>query len=287
MRNYTSKSQKIDLYSQKYNLSKEEVYRILSEYEDILTLDELKIRYDNENIGVLPEWLLDDELDSMIWNTIHQMFDTRFSSWTTKDDLHSDLQLFVRKNSNKFRNHAHLKTCLINRLKTLLDERSWRGKYYENSIDEEDTYSDSNSTKYKYEKFMVSDTKEQDELELVMKINSIKDEKIRNLIIVTGYLICNISCLRKDYLQLLRTSEQSIKQNLKLLEDKLFDNDEIDRKRIDKVSMPSIRKKSLNIVDVMKALKLYVFSNNSSANLSLKEAQNYLQDFDLTVLLNV
>lgn len=287
MRNYTSKSQKVDLYSQKYNLSKEEVYRILSEYEDILTLDELKIRYDNPDIGVLPDWLLEEELDSMIWNTVHQMYDTRFSSWTTKDDLHSDLQLFVRKNSNKFRNHAHLKTCLVNRLKTLLDERSWRGKYYENSIDEEETYTDSNTTKYKYEKFMIADTKDKDDLELILKIKSIKDEKIRNLIIVTGYLICNISCLRKEYLNLLRTSEDSIKENLKILEDTILHNDEIDRKRIDKVPLQSVRKKTLNVVDVMRALKLSVFSNNPSASLSLKDAQNYLQDFNLTVLLNV
>ena len=43
MRKYTSKSQKIDLYSAKYNISKEEVKRMLSEHEDVLTLEELNL----------------------------------------------------------------------------------------------------------------------------------------------------------------------------------------------------------------------------------------------------
>ena len=60
MRKYTSKSQKIDLYSAKYNISKEEVNRILSEHEDVLTLEELKIKYDNPDIGKLPEWLSEE-----------------------------------------------------------------------------------------------------------------------------------------------------------------------------------------------------------------------------------
>ena len=55
MRKYTSKKQKTKMYAEKYNMEEEEVNRILSEYEDLLTLDELKIRYDNPNIGILPD----------------------------------------------------------------------------------------------------------------------------------------------------------------------------------------------------------------------------------------
>ncbi len=50
MRKYTSKAQKTIMYAQKYNIKEEEVKRILSEYEDLLTLEELKIKYDNPNI---------------------------------------------------------------------------------------------------------------------------------------------------------------------------------------------------------------------------------------------
>ena len=46
MYNYTSKTQKIVKYSEKYNLSEERISYILNTHEDLLTLDELKIKYD-------------------------------------------------------------------------------------------------------------------------------------------------------------------------------------------------------------------------------------------------
>ena len=47
MRKYTSKSQKIDLYSAKYNISKEEVNRILSENEKLNMITLILVNYLN------------------------------------------------------------------------------------------------------------------------------------------------------------------------------------------------------------------------------------------------
>lgn len=102
MRKYTSKSDKVKMYSEKYGKTKEEVYRILTEDDCMLTLDELKIKYDDEYLEIWPDWIDPSQYDLIIWNSVHQMYDYRYSWWISEEDLHQDLWLWLRFRINQF-----------------------------------------------------------------------------------------------------------------------------------------------------------------------------------------
>ena len=277
MRKYTSKSQKIDLYSVKYNISKEEVNRILSEHEDVLTLEELKIKYDNPNIGKLPEWLSEETLDLMIWKTVHQYWSPLFQQRMTKEELYSEHQEYIRKKINLFENVHHVKAALVKRMLFLVDEYTRKGKYFLGSTDEQlpadNLYG---SVRYKYE-LPIEDTKNIESDLFIEQIRNIKNKSIKSLLIITGYLLCDITEFRKDYIEILRSSDEEVKMNLQKLEETLEHNEELDLMKYSNIVVTE-RKKSINIKDIIKALRLNIIDNKrEKVDNTLEEIRYYLK----------
>lgn len=277
MRKYTSKSQKIDLYSAKYNISKEEVNRILSEHEDVLTLEELKIKYDNPNIGKLPEWLSEETLDLMIWKTVHQYWSPLFQQRMTKEELYSEHQEYIRKKINLFENVHHVKAALVKRMLFLVDEYTRKGKYFLGSTDEQlpadNLYG---SVRYKYE-LPIEDTKNIESDLFIEQIRNIKNKSIKSLLIITGYLLCDITEFRKDYIEILRSSDEEVKMNLQKLEETLEHNEELDLMKYSNIVVTE-RKKSINIKDIIKALRLNIIDNKKEkVDNTLEEIRYYLK----------
>ena len=277
MRKYTSKSQKIDLYSVKYNISKEEVNRILSEHEDVLTLEELKIKYDNPDIGKLPEWLSEETLDLMIWKTVHQYWSPLFQQRMTKEELYSEHQEYIRKKINLFENVHHVKAALVKRMLFLVDEYTRKGKYFLGSTDEQlpadNLYG---SVRYKYE-LPIEDTKNIESDLFIEQIRNIKNKSIKSLLIITGYLLCDITEFRKDYIEILRSSDEEVKMNLQKLEETLEHNEELDLMKYSNIVVTE-RKKSINIKDIIKALRLNIIDNKKEkVDNTLEEIRYYLK----------
>ena len=277
MRKYTSKSQKIDLYSAKYNISKEEVNRILSEHEDILTLEELKIKYDNPDIGKLPEWLSEETLDLMIWKTVHQYWSPLFQQRMTKEELYSEHQEYIRKKINLFENVHHVKAALVKRMLFLVDEYTRKGKYFLGSTDEQlpadNLYG---SVRYRYE-LPIEDTKNIESDLFIEQIRNIKNKSIKSLLIITGYLLCDITEFRKDYIEILRSSDEEVKMNLQKLEETLEHNEELDLMKYSNTVVTE-RKKSINIKDIIKALRLNIIDNKKEkVDNTLEEIRYYLK----------
>ena len=277
MRKYTSKSQKIDLYSAKYNISKEEVNRILSEHEDVLTLEELKIKYDNPDIGKLPEWLSEETLDLMIWKTVHQYWSPLFQQRMTKEELYSEHQEYIRKKINLFENVHHVKAALVKRMLFLVDEYTRKGKYFLGSTDEQlpadNLYG---SVRYKYE-LPIEDTKNIESDLFIEQIRNIKNKSIKSLLIITGYLLCDITEFRKDYIEILRSSDEEVKMNLQKLEETLEHNEELDLMKYSNTVVTE-RKKSINIKDIIKALRLNIIDNKKEkVDNTLEEIRYYLK----------
>ena len=277
MRKYTSKSQKIDLYSAKYNISKEEVNRILSEHEDVLTLEELKIKYDNPDIGKLPEWLSEETLDLMIWKTVHQYWSPLFQQRMTKEELYSEHQEYIRKKINLFENVHHVKAALVKRMLFLIDEYTRKGKYFLGSTDEQlpadNLYG---SVRYKYE-LPIEDTKNIESDLFIEQIRNIKNKSIKSLLIITGYLLCDITEFRKDYIEILRSSDEEVKMNLQKLEETLEHNEELDLMKYSNTVVTE-RKKSINIKDIIKALRLNIIDNKKEkVDNTLEEIRYYLK----------
>ena len=276
MRKYTSKSQKIDLYSAKYNISKEEVNRILSEHEDVLTLEELKIKYDNPDIGKLPEWLSEETLDLMIWKTVHQYWSPLFQQRMTKEELYSEHQEYIRKKINLFENVHHVKAALVKRMLFLVDEYTRKGKYFLGSTDEQlpadNLYG---SVRYRYE-LPIEDTKNIESDLFIEQIRNIKNKSIKSLLIITGYLLCDITEFRKDYIEILRSSDEEVKMNLQKLEETLEHNEELDLKMYELICKKL--KKSINIKDIIKALRLNIIDNKKEkVDNTLEEIRYYLK----------
>lgn len=283
MRNYTSKSQKIDLYSEKYGLPKEEINRILSEHEDLLTLEELKIKYDNPAMGVFPAWLKYEDLENMIWKTIHSMWSITLQyMYESKDELFNDLYLYTCIKSNLWLNHNHLKGSLVFRVQTLIDNHLRKAKYWKGSIDEKKS-EDDDEVRYRYDPYIAfEDTEEATAFNLIEKINSVKDESIRNILIITGYLICNIDSLRGEYLKLLNKCNASVKTSIKKLEQLQFMNDELDRLKIENNPMP-VRKERITVVDIAKALQSDTILPECN-KITLKKLTNYFHQNNLMEL---
>ena len=280
MKKYTSKSQKIDLYSEKYNLPKEEVNRILSEHEDLLTFEELKIKYDDPNIGQLPEWLEEDELDKMIWKTIHVYWSVLFEINGTKEELYMDLQEYIRKKIKLFENHNHVKSALVKRMITLAQQMSRHGKYFLGSLDEPIGKDTDTTIRYKYEPSVNDNFAIEDDL-FLDRLRSIKNKSVRDLLIITGYLVCNIDSLRKDYIELLREYNTDIKNNILKLEQIIERNDQIDQSRIEG-NKSYQKKKNIGIKDVIEALKLNIWDyKTENTTTTLNEIRYYIECYNI------
>lgn len=253
MRKYTSKSDKIKMYSEKYNMSEDEIYRILTEHEALLTFDELKIRYDCPTLGKIPEWITEDELDLMIWNCVHKIFDERYSSWTTREDLHGELQVFIRERFHLYNSHGHIKVAIINRLKSMLDERIWRSKHFTRSLD--DVVTSSNEDDGINFGYFIEDPKANDNDKLIIKdIMSIKNESVRDLLIVTGYLVSNISCLEDLYNEVLNRCSDDVKDKLVELNKRIEYNDNLAEMKSQGLVATTTKTKSLKIQDIISAM---------------------------------
>ena len=272
MKVYTSKTQKIELYSKKYNKTKEEINRILSEHEDMLTFEELKIKYDNPNIGKLPDWLDEESLHLMIWKTIHTNWNELLASNTTKEDLYMECQEYVRKKIALFENFNHLKASLVLRIRTVCDEYARRAKYFIGSLDE--TYETSDcSIKPKYEPSTKSSMQyilEENDRELVIKIKELKNKSAQQVLIIIGYLICGINALRYEYLQLLRESDEDIQRSIKIIESELYNEEDIK----EKLKYTSGINKY--ILDIAKALKLDVIKQTATNTTNLRNLKKFL-----------
>ena len=276
MSNYTSRSQKIDLYAEKYNLPREEIRRILTEYEYTLSLDELKIRYDNPLMGHLPSFLGSfEELDNMIWKTIHRSWSTPLEiEYKTKDDLYMEMLINTYCKSNQFVNHAHLKCSLVNFCLSRQDDSKRHTKHWGPSLDEVNTYNEinSDSKKLRFEPFTEDDMTIEDQ-EFISKIRSIKDKSVRDLLIVVGYLSCNLIALRKDYLEVLRSADQKVQDNIAQLENQIYKADIKASQAINYKKSPKIK-----IDDILQALDFRVFKDDNMVKPNGKAYPLCIQD---------
>lgn len=267
MRKYTSKSQKVEMYSKKYNKTEDEVFRILSEHESLLTLDELKIKYDDPEIGKLPKWLLDDggydAIADCIETGIKTKFDYRFSGWTTIEDLTSYMWEFVLKRIHQYQTRGHIVTSVSNRMIWLWREHFGRGSYFDMSL-QDYVSRDSDENKTTYADIITKQSSEEDLEYTRMDVLSLKDKAIQELVLATAYLSANITSLEPKYNEMVarlsvseRPFDKEIYAGIKRLEEQQKENLEINKQRMSGEKITK-RAKSITIRDIIKAMKYNV-----------------------------
>lgn len=72
-----------------------------------------------------------------------------------------------------------------------------------------------------------NNTFQTEDFDIVDKIHSIRNKSVRNLLIVCGYLLAKIDSLEKDYYELLHTCTPEVLKNLGVLQEKIFNEEEI------------------------------------------------------------
>ncbi len=234
--------------------------------------------------GILPDWLTEESLDNMIWKTIHTFWNEALQiEFTEKIALYDFLYEIVLKKSNLLINHANTKVLLVNAIKTVIDVKCRRGKYYFGSLDEINKF-DENSGDNARSRFIIADAKGSEEFkicELINRISSIKDKKIQALIIIAGYLICNINEFEPYYMNLINNCEDSeVKESILLLEQRVINNDKLDFIKLSdneeaKKKIKNVKRQRITLLDICKSIKLNIFKNDFG-NTKIQQLYNYL-----------
>lgn len=228
----------MDIYSEKHNMSKEEIHRILTEEEAFLTKQELAIKYDNPDIGSLPGWLTYEKLHDIITRNTNMLWSKYFrfwKGWLEKDEIFNELYVFSLEKAMKMDCENHLSVSMFNHGKRILQHRINRLKHprvgidfadvgiYNEDIDEESSFYVKQDNTYLTDLNLTDRQLEERDgnLELVDKIRRIPDKQVKTILIVTGYIVSNIKDLRYDYLQVLRSSDEKTKQALEELNKKI------------------------------------------------------------------
>lgn len=254
MRKYTSKKMKVEMYSKKYNLPEDYVRYILTENECMLTFDELKIKYDCPTLGKMPDWFSEEELDKIIWKSIHETYDARFSYWTTKEELYSTMQEFIRKKFHLFETPAHIKVAIKNRLIWLLREHLGRSSYIEVELDKPITVKNEADDTLTYYNMIHKELEDEQNIKLKDNIMSVRDKQIRELLIVTGYLLCDLSYLEKEFNDIINNCSQITKINLLKLQQVVENNKQIEFERNCNTVTKKQKRKRLTINNVVQAM---------------------------------
>lgn len=127
MRNYKEFVEKCE---QKYGLAEDDALRIVKADVNDLTLDELRIRYDNPDIGRdLPKWITSENLLNMCYKTAYEIIGVAVNRRGSNDmgyivpDVAHSLYVYALYKMNRFDNFGILKKALCDRCKDLLRRR--------------------------------------------------------------------------------------------------------------------------------------------------------------------
>lgn len=141
----------------------------------------------------------------------------------------------------------------------MLDQQMWRSAHMAVSLNQPVHGAINQQHRDIYYEDVIPDDEAQLEhqAEFMIMINSIKDKSVRNMLIITGYLVCNLDFLRKEYIQVLRTYDKDIRKNLCELSKAVRHNADIDALRAQNITVKE-RKRKISISDIIVALKMNI-----------------------------
>ena len=295
------KCEKLDLYMSKGLTAEQAENLIKYNNDDFLSLDELRIKYNNPNLGKeYPEWLTPESHIKMCFKTAKDEYaPEKFGKVEDAQDLAVRLYIWSLIRLNKFNSHSHLKVAMVRICKNFIRQHVKRTKYWGMSLDTPVNFKDSKIGTYedfngKEDKnFLVIENSEEDILEITEILNtikSIKQKPIRDLLIVVGYLVAEIDAFYIDYKELKTFVATDIKDKLLLLEQQLEYNNNIliDKSIQDKY--PNLKVHKLNIRDIIDAFGITYFGDYNTTTGVYRDIKKYLIEtahlFKQTVKIN-
>lgn len=270
------KQEKIRLYMSK-GLTEEEAQQLIDyNCEEILTLDQLRIKFNDENIGKgYPDWLTPTEHLKMCYKTVKDEY--KHSEYDIDEPEDLSIQLYIASyiRLNKFNSPQSLKISLINMCKNSRRKSAIRYKYWGCSLDMpiymNSKNDDMEQTHLDNVKF--NSELEDSELEIADCIRNIKQKQIRQVLIITGYLLANISVLYDDYIDVLDSCDIETQDRLLDLAQSVYD-----REQKVYIQRPVVAKNKLTFNSILEAFGKDYFGEYNDIKQLKKDIQSYLVD---------
>lgn len=210
------KIDKINRCKNKYGYSIEDAIRIVESDDIMLSLDELRAKYDDDKIGTeYPEWISPITHYEIVCEIVGAMYKRFKYTWSTYEDiLHTVyLQSLIKLHRNN--SIVEFRITILNICKNLIRDYYICDKYVS------DEYIDTvlDSTGYIT---IDSDSNpvEESNSELIKAILSIHNETIRNLLILCGYFIADISELKCEVDKIYSRENKTVQKRLLVLLDR-------------------------------------------------------------------
>ena len=222
---------RINTCVEKYGLSREEATRIVKEDNMLLTVDELRMKFDNPDLGKeYPEWLTPLDHYRMCCATVRQMYNGNFAKICSPEDLASTLYINSSIKMNTFKNHQHLKSGLVTMAMTICRDGMRRQKYWSSQSLDTTFGDDDNLTNYER---VVAKSEADEARDYLNSIMSIKNREVRELLVLAGYIIGDIDSFKPAFLDIIKNSEYIDRSELIKLMGTIEENDNIDMKKIE------------------------------------------------------
>lgn len=268
----TSKD-RIQTCVEKYGLPLEEAERIVKTEDVLLDINELRLKYDNPDMGKkYPDWLTPEEHLKMCYKTAGESFNQMWSTICTVEELASMMFIQSSVKLNTYNSFKHLKVGLVKIGMTIFRNTMRRNAYWTSySLDDYVPQSKSDqSNKSTYLSLMKTTSMAQQNREFVMEIMSIKNPEVRELLIVCGYIVANISELQTAFYDVIKNSKRIDLEKLQKVLDQLHKNDEINQQRADNIKV-SKHKSSITFTTI-----LGIFKFDMSTSVAKHEIKEYL-----------
>lgn len=202
---------------EKYGLTEVEARRIARTDNVLLSLDELRYKYDNLKIGTkYPDWITPEEHINLCYKDVYKYYDKHHTWYESCDDVAIELFIYSSLFIHTYTNINQLNAFIINRMKNYMrdcrqDEIKVFNDTYKNIQIEDDKRREQlnvniqRSIKAK-EDFNIVELKED--------VKTIKDKKIRGILILTAFCIADISEFRDLVVDIYNESKPKIQEKI-------------------------------------------------------------------------
>lgn len=254
----------------KYGLSVEDATRIVKESDDLLNIEELRMKYDYPDLGVAyPEWLTPIEHYKMCCATVKSMYNSNYASICTPEEMASILYVKSSVKLKQIHTFQHLKVGLVTIAMNLYRDNYRRQKYWSDKTLDTELETSDGSVMTCYDTIESRD-KDKEERDCLIAVKSIKNREVREILILCGYIIGGLETFRADFMDIISNSELINRDAMIELLEKIRHNEDADvNKYEDKTSRP--KKYRINFKAILKCV-----NTDMNEAMARKEIGDYL-----------
>lgn len=199
-----------------------------------LSIEELRKKYNYPEMGLsLPDWLTYDELLKISFSVAKLMYRPFFAGELSQRELAHLLYIKASIKLYTIRSHAQLKHAMIMMSANIYRDLSRKYKHRaEFNIEDMTSYYDDNLDSQAYWFVYKYAATTDEDLHFINVIRSIKSDKIRMILIITGYAVAEIDELFDDFCALFNTDDVKLLAQLDSILDALEYNEELRQSRV-------------------------------------------------------